>query len=260
VTVEAEIQQPKKAGRPSEFSIEVMTEICERMAEGKSLREICDSDPDLPVRRTILRWVKNDDGAKKLYDAAQEQRMHWYADELIKIAYDTSNDTITGKDGQPLCNHEWIARSRLKADNLKFLMAKLAPRTYGEKPEAAAAPPDGGLTIGWEPTSVIERIIVSPIRDADGILIDTDGALRDRIRELEQQLGQRPSEPQRLITHDPGPLPRRLTDEVMQRFARAIGKHMPDAEQRSPDAVLDEAISLFEDALEAKYSAATVEF
>src|SRR5207249_3959510 len=127
--VEADIQEPKKTGRPSEFTLEVMTEICERMAEGKSLREICDSDSELPARRTILRWVKNDDAAKKLYDAAQEQRMHWYADEIVTIAYDSSKDTIKGKDGQDLCNHEWINRSRLKVDSLKFLMSKLAPRT-----------------------------------------------------------------------------------------------------------------------------------
>ena len=118
-----EIQEPKKAGRPSEFSQEVVTAICERMAEGETLRKIC-SDPEMPSRNTVLRWVKNDDGFKKQYETARQACMDWYADEIVNIAWDASNDTIQGKDGQPLCNHEWIARSRLKVDSLKFLMAK----------------------------------------------------------------------------------------------------------------------------------------
>jgi hypothetical protein len=244
-----EIQEPKM-GRPSEFSISTMTEICERMSEGRSLRQICE-DPEMPARRTILRWVKNDDSAKKLYDAAQEQRMHWYADEIIAIAYDTTKDTIAGKDGQPLCNHEWIARSRLKVDSLKFLMAKLAPRTYGEKLQLDA-PTDNQVTIGWQERK-IERIIIAPIRDANGSVIDTDGALRDRIRELEEQLGLQPSQPPKQITYDPGPLPTRIDPEVLARFLRMIKDTVPQADQRPPETVLDEVLSECERALQEKY-------
>jgi Bacteriophage Sf6, terminase small subunit-like len=210
-----EIQEPKK-GRPSEFSIEIMTEICERMAEGKSLREICEKDPDLPARRTIMRWVKNDDSARRLYEAAQEHRMHWYADELINIAYDTSKDTIKGKDGQDICNHEWINRSRLKADTLKFLMAKLAPRTYGEKP-VFDGPADNTLTISWQ------RGPISP-----------------------------PPTPA-LLTYDPGPLPSRLAPEVMRRFWQAVKDIVPHADQRDPNEVMSQVIDVCERALREEF-------
>ena len=93
-----EIQEPKKAGRPSEFSQEVVTAICERMAEGETLRKIC-SDPEMPSRNTVLRWVKNDDGFKKQYETARQACMDWYADEIVNIAWDTSNDTIEGNSG-----------------------------------------------------------------------------------------------------------------------------------------------------------------
>jgi hypothetical protein len=258
------IQQPKPAGR-SEFSIEVLTAICERMSEGESLREICDKDPDLPARRTILRWVKNDDAAKKIYDEAQLDRMHWYADEIVKIAYDTSNDTIKGKDGQDLCNHEWIARSRLKVDSLKFLMAKLAPRTYGDKlPETVE---DRNLKVSWENGEregidrierVIVRRIIDPVHDDSGAPISGEHALRARIAELEQQLDMKNAKPAppRQITYDPGPLPSRTEGQILCAVAQAIKRNVPKADQRPAEEVISEVMAEFERLLQAKYAAA----
>jgi len=241
-------------GRPSEFSTEIMAEICERMSDGKSLREICEADPDMPARRTILRWVKNDDAAKKLYDQAQQERMHWYADEIIKIAYDTSKDTIKGGAGQDLCNHEWIARSRLKVDSLKFLMAKLAPRSYGDKP-LPEPEDDRNLKVSWEAPTKIIRVITGVVRGDDGSVIDASDneKLRARIAELEERLGIGEPPAPKLLTYDPGPLPSRFSNELRARFARIIGDNMPDADRRSPEDVLDEALSEFESALKAKY-------
>jgi len=264
MTDEPEIEQPKPAGL-SEFSTEVLTAICERMSDGESLREICDKSPDLPSRRTILRWVKNDDAAKKIYDEAQQDRMHWYADEIVNIAYDTSNDTIKGKDGQDLCNHEWIARSRLKVDSLKFLMSKLAPRTYGDKLPEAEEQKNGDLArlmqeINGKTRTVVrwERDVVSPIHDDDGNIINANDnkALRKRIAELEEQLGKRDgksTEPPRQITYDPGPLPSRIDPEVLARFLRMIKGTVPRADQRPAEQVLDEVLSACEETLRAKY-------
>jgi len=260
MTDEPEIQQPKPAGR-SEFSIEVMTAICERMSDGESLREICDKDSNLPARRTILRWVKNDDAAKKIYDEAQQDRMHWYADEIVKIAYDTSSDTITGPEGERKCNHEWIARSRLKVDSLKFLMAKLAPRTYGDKlPEVDE---QKRMEVTWQGQQIeaqpkLTRSIISPIHDDDGNIINASDpdALCKRIAELEEQLAKRDgksTEPPRQITYDPGPLPQRLNDAIRMRFARMIQDNIADANSRDPEQVLDEVLSACEETLRTKY-------
>jgi hypothetical protein len=213
-----EIQEPKKAGRPSEFSQEIVTAICERMAEGETLRKIC-SDPEMPARNTVLRWVKNDDGFKKQYETARQACMDWYADEIVNIAWDTSSDTIEGKEGQPLCNHEWIARSRLKVDSLKFLMSKLHPTRYGEKLQLDPAPAEATLLkISWQ--------------------------------HLPRGDEPRPKQ----ITYDPGPLPKSIDPEVVARFLRMIKATVPQADQRSPEAVLDEVISECEKALKAKYA------
>ncbi len=52
--------QPKR-GRPSDYSAQVGTLICDRLEEGESLRAIC-SDARMPSRATIFRWIA--DGAR----------------------------------------------------------------------------------------------------------------------------------------------------------------------------------------------------
>jgi hypothetical protein len=135
--IEAEIEEPKKSGGDrSEFTEEIFGEICERMAEGKGLRKIC-SDPDMPSRSTILRWIENDTGRQTKYQRAREALMDWYAEEILDIAFDDKGDIISD-GGKILGNHAAVQRARLKVDTLKWTMSKLHPKRYGDKltPEA----------------------------------------------------------------------------------------------------------------------------
>jgi hypothetical protein len=260
--VEAEIEEPKPTAAQSTFTEEIFGAICERMAEGEGLREIC-RDPEMPSRSTFLRWVENDTGRQAKYQKAREALMDFYAEEIRTIAWDDSNDTIK-REGKPdLCNHEWIARSRLKVDTLKFLMAKLHPRRYGEKlPETAeqksheaalleleATKP--ALTIRWE------REIVEPIHDDAGNVISTPSAMRKRILELEERLGIRNGKPlpPKQLTYDPGPLPSRTEGQILYSIAQAIKNNVPKADQRSPEEVISEVMEEFERVLKAKYGA-----
>jgi hypothetical protein len=46
----------RKRGRPSTYSFERAEFICERLAYGESLRQIC-SDESMPSRRTVFQWL-----------------------------------------------------------------------------------------------------------------------------------------------------------------------------------------------------------
>jgi hypothetical protein len=274
-----------------EFTEEIFTDICERMANGQGLRKIC-SDPDMPSRSTFLRWVENDTGRQARYQKAREALMDWYSEEILAIAWDDSKDTIKREGKADLCNHEWIARSRLKVDTLKFLMAKLHPKRYGDRlPETVeqktheaalleleAERPrrlevrwqtgddaDGGSvadlmkTIDGRTRGIdgIVRDIVTPIRDDDGKVINAHDtkALRKRILELEERLGLReaPEQPPKLLTYDPGPLPKHLDPDVLVRLVDTFKRSLPQDDQREPETVLDEATSIIEAALRAHY-------
>src|SRR6185436_2998956 len=174
--IEPEIIPPAdKPKRPAEFSDEIFQEVCDRMAGGEGLRKICE-DPQMPSRQTFLRWIEKDSGRQARYTAAREALMDWYAEEILTIAWDSSRDTIPADGKKPArCDNEWVNRSRLKVDTLKFLMAKLHPKRYGDKtPEllAMAVPEQtAGLSIKWqEPV----RVIVYPMLRDDGSLIPKD--------------------------------------------------------------------------------------
>jgi hypothetical protein len=124
-------------GRPSSFTQEIADEICERLAEGESLRSICRSD-GMPVQATVFRWLSIDEAFLKQYARAREAQADRLADEILDIADDSSRDTIpkVDKEGNEYgeqANSEWIARSRLRVDARKWLASKMAPKKYGDK-------------------------------------------------------------------------------------------------------------------------------
>jgi len=255
-----------KPKRPADFNDEIFDIICERMTEGKGLRKICE-DPEMPSRQTFLRWIEKDTGRQSKYQAAREALMDWYGEEILTIAWDSSKDTIPADGKRPArCDNEWVNRSRLKVDTLKFLMAKLHPRRYGDRlPETVEektgvaelmAAIDGRtrtVEVRWQ------REIIEPLHDDAGNIINiTDtSALRRRIKELEERLGMQgtqPEEPPKLLTFDPGPLPKRVDPEILIRMTEMIKAKVPKADQRSPEEVLEEVLSVCAKALEAEYS------
>lgn len=127
-------------GRPSKFSQKIADSICEQLADGHSLREICKATT-MPARSTVFKWLSEIKAFADQYVRAREAQADLLADEILSIADDSSQDTVpkVDKEGneygeQP--NSEWIARSRLRVDARKWLASKMAPKKYGEKIEA----------------------------------------------------------------------------------------------------------------------------
>ena len=133
------------AGRPSEFSQQVADEICERIANGESLRSICRTSEEMPRMATIFRWLSAKPEFSYQYARAREAQADTLADELTDIADDANNDWMErlGEDGQSLGwreNGEAIQRSRLRVDTRKWIASKLKPKKYGEKLELSGDP------------------------------------------------------------------------------------------------------------------------
>lgn len=122
--------------KPSAYSPEVAKQICDLLASGLSLREICRRD-DMPAQSTVYLWVSNDhEGFSEQYARAREAQAHFLADEILEIADDGSNDWVErqqGEDTITVVDHEHIQRSKVRIDSRKWLMSKLAPKRYGEK-------------------------------------------------------------------------------------------------------------------------------
>jgi len=127
----------RKVGRPTKYTIELGEHICELIAgTTQSLTVLCSENDTLPHRATLIRWIGKHPEFRDLYARAREAQADVLAEEIISIADETSNDTLTiqtrnGEIEAP--NNEWINRSRLRVDARKWLASKLAPKKYGDK-------------------------------------------------------------------------------------------------------------------------------
>lgn len=118
-------------GRPTVYTPKIARHICHELADGRSLRSICDDD-GMPDRSTVYDWLDADaHGFPDQYARARARQAETMLDEIIEIADDTSNDT-TITDSGPKADAEWISRSKLRVDARKWAMSKLAPKKYGD--------------------------------------------------------------------------------------------------------------------------------
>ncbi len=112
-----------KTGRPSDFTQETADIICERVADGVSLRKVCAADDTLPDRRTVLRWLAKDEHEefRRQYARAQDERADFYFEETMEI----SDDVGAGRDD--------IAKARLRVDTRKWVCARMNPKKYSDR-------------------------------------------------------------------------------------------------------------------------------
>ena len=114
------MKKKNKAGRPSTYTKEIGIEICRRIAEGKTLREIM-RGKDMPNCDTFYQWKLKEKGLAERYTQAREQRSDLYAEEVIGIA-----------DNVGLTNEE-INKAKLKIDTRKWVACKLNRHIYGDR-------------------------------------------------------------------------------------------------------------------------------
>lgn len=127
------IPQKNPVGRPSKYSKELAEAICIQIATTHlGLDDICSRNAGFPVPSTIFLWLTKHPEFSEMYEQARVQQCHVMADQIIKVAFDDTRDDLDTENGLR-CNTEWISRSRLKVDALKWLLTKLMPRKYGDK-------------------------------------------------------------------------------------------------------------------------------
>jgi hypothetical protein len=126
-------------GRPSSFEAALGDAICERIADGQSLRAIC-LDENMPNKATVFRWLADDRYLefRDQYERAREAQADALFDDILDIADDGSNDWMERKnaEGQNVGwseNGEALRRSVLRVDARKWMAGKLRPKKYGDK-------------------------------------------------------------------------------------------------------------------------------
>ena len=160
-------------GRPSNYSAELATTICERIADGESLRSIC-SEVAMPGKSTVMHWLEQHHEFASLMARARDLQADALFDEMINIADDGRNDWMErqASDGQAAGwreNGEAIRRSQIRISTRQWMAARLQPKKYGDKldlnhsGQIAAAPMD------WSALSHEKKIqLLALLEEASG--------------------------------------------------------------------------------------------
>jgi len=105
-------------GRPSSYSDEIAKEICDRLIEGESLRQIC-LDAHMPHRSTVTNWQDSDDA----FSAKCARARDWQADYMDDLILDTAKE----------CTSETANADRVKIGAYQWRAERLNQKRYGNK-------------------------------------------------------------------------------------------------------------------------------
>jgi hypothetical protein len=122
---------------------EVQGEIIRRMCEGESLRSVCRTE-GYPAPSTVILWTNNDPAFAEQYARARDERADVYFDRIDDVS-DSAASAETAVE---------VAGLRLKADNIKWQLARMAPKKYGDKLELG-----GGLDINNRIERITRKIV-----------------------------------------------------------------------------------------------------
>ena len=115
----------------------VTAAVFERVANGESLRSVC-RDPAMTAIGTVMKWIANDSQLQEQYARARSMGLDAMAEEILEIADDGRNDWMLrhDKDNEGWqFNGEHSQRSKLRIESRKWLLAKMAPKKYGDRVE-----------------------------------------------------------------------------------------------------------------------------
>jgi hypothetical protein len=138
------------------------------MVEGESLRSIC-RDESMPCASSVSLWRAQHPEFSAQYAMAQETRAELGFDDIQEVADNGSNDWMVANDPENpgyRVNGEHIQRSRLRVDTMKWRLARMNAKKFGDKLAVGGAedlPPVQG-----EITVVERRIVRANAGNRDG--------------------------------------------------------------------------------------------
>ena len=87
----------------------------------------------MPDSNTFYKWMNEDEQKLEQYARAREEQADYYLDEMIRVAYENNADVyVEPETGNVKIDGNVVQRSRLIVDSLKWSMARIAPKKYGD--------------------------------------------------------------------------------------------------------------------------------
>jgi hypothetical protein len=133
-------------GRPTKHTQDLADRLCDQLADGKSLRKVCESD-EFPSKTTIFNWLRTNESFLDQYTRAKTETADSHVDDLVDGVENIGSPVLDddGKavmiKGKPLMVVDMvaIAHAKLIAETKKWAAIKLSPKKYGEKIDLTTA-------------------------------------------------------------------------------------------------------------------------
>lgn len=149
-----------------EFSQKLFDTICERIADGESLRAIC-RDKDMPSTTAVLKWLVKDDDGPLVAQYARARKAA--ADANAEDVVDIGQRTLAGEfDPQA---------ARVAIDALKWSAGKRNPKKYGDK--VAIGGDDDAPPIRVAAQVDFTKLSTTALKELEGVLSQDDPSADD---------------------------------------------------------------------------------
>lgn len=138
--------------RTGRTRLEVMTDLCDLLSNGMSLKDACATVTDAPVPSKIIEWLNDDpEGIGELYKHARYSGYQLLADEIVALSdktyvtiqvhdVDSRGRVKFNKDKTPMLKDvveslspESVRHRQLQIDTRKWMLAKMLPKVFGDK-------------------------------------------------------------------------------------------------------------------------------
>jgi hypothetical protein len=139
-TERIKVENERKAARLKErevlpYSDEAAQEICERIAIGELLLNIC-NDEHLPTMRRCNQWLVAHPDFNALFQSAINDRLNVFEEQIIQIADDMSRDyrtVVKNHQEKRVADPEMVARAKLRIE-VRFRHLKAGrPQKWGDQ-------------------------------------------------------------------------------------------------------------------------------
>jgi hypothetical protein len=126
-----------RRGAPTKYNADIATRICELVAGTTLTLHQIARELDLGHGGVIVAWAHRHEDFGQQYARAREHQMQLRADELLEIADDSSSDwmEVETRSGRivRMLDHEHVKRSEIRIKTRQWLMARYAPKVFGQR-------------------------------------------------------------------------------------------------------------------------------
>lgn len=122
----------------------IIDEVCRWLSSGRTIRDYCRQEGKPGHVQLYEKLGELDEAGTERIVRARARGCDAIADEVLAIADDSSEDTITTEDGDEKPDTEWIQRSKLRVEARMRLMSKWNSGRYGDRQQVEHS---GGVSL-----------------------------------------------------------------------------------------------------------------